>query len=54
VEEMLKAVFRLEQKLEYWQQVDKRGITIDEMEGIEDGVPSRAAVRLLGVTESWS
>lgn len=54
MEELVKAVFRLEQKLEYWQQVEKKGINTDEMEGMEEGVPTRALARLLGVKESWT
>jgi len=54
VEELLRAVFRLEQKLQYFQQVEKSGINIDDMEGIEEGVPSRPVARLLSVKESWS
>ncbi|OIW32142.1 hypothetical protein CONLIGDRAFT_571387 [Coniochaeta ligniaria NRRL 30616] len=54
LDQLLQAVFRLEQKLLYWQQVEKGGIDIDEMVGIEEGVPSRAVARLLSVKESWS
>jgi RNA polymerase I-specific transcription initiation factor RRN7 len=50
-EELVKGVFRLEQKLLYWQQVVKDGadIDMDEMEGIERAPSGRAAARLLGV-----
>jgi RNA polymerase I-specific transcription initiation factor RRN7 len=54
VDQLLKAVLRLEQKLLYWQQVEKGGIDLDEMEGVEEGVPSRPVARLLSVKESWS
>ena len=54
VEELLRAVFRLEQKLQYFQHIEKSGIDIDDMEGIGEGVPSRPVARLLGVKESWS
>lgn len=49
MEELLKAVFRLEQKLEYWQQVEKRGINPEEMEGVEEGVPSRPVLGSLAL-----
>ncbi|KAB5572354.1 putative ribosomal protein [Coniochaeta sp. 2T2.1] len=38
VQKLLNAVYRLEQKLWYWQQVEKQGINIAEMEGVEHGV----------------
>lgn len=54
LDKLLKAVYKLEQKLLYYQQVEKGGDDIDEMEGIEEGVPSRPVARLLGVKESWT
>lgn len=50
VEKLLKTVLRLEQKLLYWQQVERKGIDID-MEDIEEGVPGRPLARFLGVKE---
>ena len=54
VRQLLNAVFRLEQKLWYWQQVQKQGISIEELEAVENGVPNRHAARMLGVKESWT
>jgi len=49
VQTLLKTVYRLEQKLRYWQQVEKKGMDID---GVEDaGVQDRSLARLLGVRE---
>jgi hypothetical protein len=41
----------LEQKLLYWQQVEKNGVDIDEMEDVETGVYIRPLARMLGIRD---
>jgi hypothetical protein len=53
VDNLLHAVYRLEQKIIYWQRADKQGIKMDGMEGVEDGVGSRYLARM-GVGSSNS
>lgn len=49
VERLMHAVYRLEQKIIYWQGADKQGVQMDAMEGVEEGVENRNLARMLNV-----
>lgn len=49
VERLVHAVYRLEQKIMYWQRADKQGVQMDGMEEVEDGVENRNLARMMSV-----
>lgn len=51
VDNLVHAVYRLEQKIIYWQRAEKQGVDMDGMEGVEDGVGNRYLARMMGVRE---
>jgi RNA polymerase I-specific transcription initiation factor RRN7 len=49
VEKLVHAIYRLEQKIMYWQRADKQGVPMDAMEGVKDGVDNRNLARMMSV-----